>query len=95
MYKRQQARIAAQEVGIIFKTPIYAFVKKGGYGDFFLGESLDGKDEIKAEFSRFLQVKPDYMKVVSSGLVSFDVYGEISPGGFTLGELEYLSLIHI
>jgi len=82
------ARRAAEEVGILFKTPLYAFAKKSGYGD-FLGRLLDGVDEIKDEFRRLLTFRPDFMKVICSGLVSFDEFGGMTQGGFTLPELEY------
>lgn len=84
-----EARRAAEEIGIIFKTPVYAFVKKGGYGN-FLGTELDGKDEIKEEFRRFLTVKPDHMKVICSGIMSYDEYGLMTAGGFSYEELEYI-----
>lgn len=84
-----KAREAAEETGIIFKTPVYAFVKRGGYGG-FLGEEMEGKEEIKAEFLRFLTVRPDYMKVICSGIVRDDRYGEITAGGFDFEELEYI-----
>lgn len=83
------AREAAEEVGIIFKTPVYAFVKRGGYGG-FLGEELDGKEEIKEEFRRFLKVRPDFVKVISSGILRYDAYGVMTQGGFNLEELKYL-----
>lgn len=84
-----EARNAAEEVGMIYKTPVYAFVKRGGYGG-FLGEELDGKEEIKAEFQRFLKVKPDFMKVVCSGILRYDAYGVMVEGGFNEEELTYI-----
>lgn len=83
------ARKAAEETGMVFRTPVYAFVKKGGYGG-FLGAELDGKDEIIEEFQRFLTVKPDFMKAICSGIMRYDQYGVMTEGGFTFEELEYI-----
>ena len=82
------AREAAKEIGIIYKTPIYALVKRGGYGG-FIGRETGSLSEIKEALAELMPQTPDHIKVIQSGIVSFDRLGEISPGGFPKNELEY------
>ena len=83
------AREAAREIGIVYKTPIVAITKRGGYGG-FLGVEVDGIDEIRSFFPEFLEMKPDYTKAVCSGILIDEAYGRMIPGGLSFKELEYL-----
>ena len=84
------AREVAKEMGIHFKTPIYALSKTGGYGA-FLGVQASSIKEIKKILSMLVQQGADFIKVIQSGIVDFDVYGNISEGGFLKKELEYIT----
>ncbi|MDR3172119.1 MAG: amidohydrolase family protein [Treponema sp.] len=83
------ARELAPELGLIYKTPVYALVKAGGYGG-FLGQQCSGLADIRAALGELMALKPDFVKVILSGIVSFDRYGVISPGGFEPEELRYI-----
>ena len=83
------ARAIAEEMAIEYKTPIYALTKRGGYGG-FIGKEVSGISEIQGELNRLMEYKPDFIKVIQSGIVSFDSFGEISQGGFDKDELEYI-----
>ncbi|MEG0378319.1 MAG: amidohydrolase, partial [Eubacterium sp.] len=63
-----------QDQGIIYKTPIRALYKKGQYGD-FLGVGLTGIDSCRAEMNQLLKEKPDFIKIVQSGIMSFEDFG--------------------
>jgi imidazolonepropionase-like amidohydrolase len=83
------ARDLAPEFGLIYKTPVYALVKAGGYGG-FLGQQCSGLEDIRAELKGLMGLRPDFVKVIQSGIVSFDEDGVISPGGFNHEELNYI-----
>ena len=84
------AREAANELGVNFKTPIYALSKAGGYGA-FLGSQMSSMNDIKKKLAALMEQKPDFIKVIQSGIVDFDIYGSISVGGFLKEELEYIT----
>ena len=83
------AREAAKEIGMIYKTPVVAITRRGGYGG-FLGVEVNGIDEIRSFFPEFLKMQPDFTKAVCSGILTDEVYGHMIPGGLTFEELEYL-----
>lgn len=83
------ARSLAAEYGIHLETPVYALSSAGGYGS-FLGESVSGIREIKAALTRLFSYAPDHIKIIQSGIVSFDRLGEISAGGFSAHALSYI-----
>lgn len=80
------AREIAGDYGLTYKTPVYALYKTGGYGS-FLGQAVSGIGEIKQELARLMDYAPDFIKVIQSGIVSFDTYGKVTAGGFSLSEL--------
>ena len=87
-----RAREAAKKAGIVFKTPVIAITRHGGYGG-FLGEEAAGTDEIRELFPAFLDLKPDYTKAVCSGILLDDVYGHMLPGGLEQDELDLLTAL--
>lgn len=82
------ARAVAAEMGMLYKTPVFALVKRGGYGA-FIGREVE-KEDFSAAFAELKRFGADFVKIVQSGIVSFDVYGEVSPGGFSPDELRFL-----
>lgn len=78
-------RDISKDSGLIYRTPIHAFYKKGFYGD-FLGEPLeDGKDGIHKVDALFKK-KPDFIKLILTGIMSFNEYGISGPIGFSKEE---------
>ncbi|MTI56905.1 amidohydrolase family protein [Geosporobacter ferrireducens] len=84
------AREIAKEVGIIYKTPLYALYKKGHYGT-LLGKAIMDLVDFRIEFQKLVALKPDHLKVPLTGLVCFDQYGKIGPIAFTKKELAYMT----
>ncbi|MBI4855338.1 MAG: amidohydrolase family protein [Acetobacterium woodii] len=78
-------RDISKDSDLIFKTPIRAFFKKGHYGD-FLGDSVDNlKDGIK-KMNRLIEQKPDFIKIILTGIMSFTEFGISGPVGFSKSE---------
>lgn len=78
-------RDISKDSGLIFKTPIHALYKKGHYGD-FLGDSVDnGKDGIK-KMDSLIKKKPDFIKIILTGIMSFTDLGASGPVGFSKSE---------
>jgi hypothetical protein len=83
------ARELATDLGIRYLTPIRALAKRGGYGG-FIGAEVSGIREIRSELLKLKAQKADFIKIIQSGIVSFDRFGEISGGGFSPEELDYI-----
>lgn len=78
-------RDISKDSGLIVKTPIRAFYKKGHYGD-FLGDSVDNvKDGIK-KMNQLIKQKPDFIKIILTGIMSFTALGASGPVGFSKSE---------
>jgi imidazolonepropionase-like amidohydrolase len=83
------ARDIAKEEGIILKTPLYAIYKKGYYGS-FLGKGISGIADFKELFKELKDKKIDHLKILISGVVSFDEYKKVGNIGFKYSELDYM-----
>ncbi|HSQ34024.1 MAG TPA: amidohydrolase family protein [Peptostreptococcaceae bacterium] len=83
------ARDIAKEEGIILKTPLYAIYKKGYYGN-FLGKGISGIADFKELFKELKDKKIDHLKILISGIVSFDEYKKVGNIGFKYSELDYM-----
>lgn len=78
-------RDISKDSDLIFKTPIHALYKKGHYGD-FLGDSVDDvKDGIK-KMNRLIKQKPDFIKIILTGIMSFTTFGTSGAVGFSKSE---------
>ncbi|PKM59556.1 MAG: amidohydrolase [Firmicutes bacterium HGW-Firmicutes-4] len=78
-------RDISKDSNLIVKTPIRAFYKKGHYGD-FLGDSVDNlKDGIK-KMNQVIKQKPDFIKIILTGIMSFTTLGASGPVGFSRSE---------
>lgn len=83
------AREIAGKEGITYKTPIFAICKKNHYGA-FLGKSICGIEDFKREFSILRENKLDHLKIILTGIVNFDKFGDVGDMAFTYDELEYM-----
>ncbi len=78
-------RDISKDSDLIFKTPIHALYKRGHYGD-FLGKSVDDvKDGIK-KMNGLIEKKPDFIKIILTGIMSFTELGTSGPVGFSKSE---------
>lgn len=78
-------RDISKDSGLIYRTPIRAFYKKGLYGD-FLGEPLENiKDGIQ-KVDALIKEAPDFIKIILTGIMSFTEYGVSGPIGFSKSE---------
>ncbi|MEL7656414.1 MAG: amidohydrolase family protein [Bacillota bacterium] len=84
------ARRLAMAEGIVYKSPVYAIYKRGCYGS-FLGKPVSDLNEIKKELVELSSYEPDHIKIVVTGLVDFQKYGEVGGVNFTFKELSYIS----
>lgn len=84
------ARQVAKEEGITYKSPVFALYKSGCYGS-FIGRPVSDLDEIKKELRALASYQPDHIKVILTGLVDFERYGEVGGTHFTRRELAYIS----
>lgn len=92
IFVSETARNIAVSEGMIYKSPIYAFYKKGHYGS-FLGESIDNTKDFKEKFKMLMLYKPDHLKIVLTGIINFECYGDFGGIGFTQDELNYMVLV--
>nr|WP_320024820.1 amidohydrolase family protein [uncultured Acetobacterium sp.] len=78
-------RDISKDSDLIFKTPIRAFFKKGHYGD-FLGDSIDDVKDGIEKMNRLIKQKPDFIKIILTGIMSFTEFGISGPVGFSKSE---------
>lgn len=83
------AREIATKEGMIYKTPIFGICKKNHYGS-FLGRSISGIDDFKREFEVLKENKLDHLKIILTGIVNFNKFGDVGEVAFTYDELEYM-----
>lgn len=83
------AREVAREEGMIYKTPVYALYKKGRYGS-FLGKPIADRRDFKREFKLLLDHGADHLKIILTGLVNFNRYGDVGGTSFRADELQYM-----
>jgi hypothetical protein len=78
-------REISKDSDLIFRTPIRAFFKEGHYGD-FLGDPVEnGKDGIQ-KMDALIKRKPDFIKIILTGIMSFKELGATEPLGFSKSE---------
>ena len=82
-------REIAREEGMIYKTPVYALYKKGRYGS-FLGKPIADRRDFKREFKLLLDHGADHLKIILTGLVNFNRYGDVGGTSFRVDELQYM-----
>lgn len=86
----QIAKEAAKAEGMIYKSPIHALCKEGSYGS-FLGKPVKDMHSIKEALKSLLDHKPDHLKIILTGIVNFNKYGDVGETAFTLDELKHMA----
>ncbi|NTW71503.1 MAG: amidohydrolase family protein [Eubacteriaceae bacterium] len=81
------ARKIAEEEGIIYKTPVQGIFKKGFYGS-MIGQPVEDMNDFKSYFRKLMKHKPDFIKIILTGMMSFKNYGYSGETGFDLNELK-------
>lgn len=66
-----------------------ALSKPGGYGA-FLGTPVGTRQEIAAEILKLRNDGADIIKIIASGVVSFELPGTVTAGGFGADEIRFL-----
>ncbi|WKY48390.1 amidohydrolase family protein [Eubacteriaceae bacterium ES3] len=77
----------ADEYPVTFLTPIFAIYKDGCYGE-FLGQAVKNGDEACKRIRELKEKKADFIKIVLTGIMSFDVFGQTDPVQFSQTELK-------
>lgn len=73
----QGARAFVGDYGIDYRSPIYAIHKKGYYGD-IVGFAFDTIDEYKKLVDGVTENHGDFIKIMASGILDFDHYGQVT-----------------
>ena len=60
---------------MIYKTPIYALYKKAVTA--LLGKPIADRRDFKREFKLLLDHGADHLKIILTGLVNFNKYGDV------------------
>jgi imidazolonepropionase-like amidohydrolase len=66
-----------------------ALSKRGGYGA-FLGTAVETRQEIASEILKLKAEGTDIIKIIVSGVVSFEQPGTVTPGGFGRDEVRFI-----
>ena len=86
------AREMAKDYGIIYRTPLASFYKKGHYGG-IIGKPFETMQEFAAMVRQNREAGADFIKIMISGLMDFDHFGVLTEDGLEDSEIE--ELIHI
>ncbi|WKY45366.1 amidohydrolase family protein [Eubacteriaceae bacterium ES2] len=81
------AKEIAKEFPLYFKTPIQGIYKRGGYGE-FLGKAVDNADEACRVIEKLYRKKADFIKIILTGIMSFDDFGKADPAQFSKIEFQ-------
>lgn len=76
-----------QEKGIRYITPVHALYKKGCYGS-FLGLPVTDVREGTEKIRFLARHHADFIKIIATGIMDFEHYGQVSDTGFTQQELK-------
>lgn len=88
----KRARELAEEMGIVYRTPLAPLCKKGHYGA-FIGSTYENMKEYAGLVRSVRRDGGDFIKIMISGLMDFDRFGVLTEEG--LPEEEIRELIHI
>ena len=81
------AKEIAKEFPLDFRTPIHGIYKRGSYGE-FLGKPVDNGDESCRLIDELSRKKADFIKIILTGIMSFDDFGKADPAQFSRKELK-------
>ena len=88
----KRAREIAKEYGIVYRTPLANLCKAGHYGG-FIGKNYRDFAEYRQLIRQQREEGADFVKIMISGLMDFDCYGQLSEEGLPGDEIR--ELIHI
>ncbi len=88
----KRARELAGEYGIIYRTPLAPLCKAGHYGS-FIGRKYENMREFAALVEETRTGGGDFIKIMISGLMDFDICGRLTEEGLPAEEIR--ELIHI
>lgn len=82
----------AVEYGIEYVTPVFPIYKKGNYGG-FLGCGFETVGDYRRLVTEAKKCGADFIKIMASGIMDFDVFGKLT--GFILTEDELGEMVNI
>ncbi len=71
------------------RTAVCALFKRGGYGS-FLGQEIQGKEDIAPAIREVVDAGADFIKIINSGVVDITGAGGVTAGGFSYEELKVI-----
>lgn len=90
----RRAKELAPEYGIDYRTPVFAIHKKGHYGG-IVGHAFSGWKEYTALVKRAKREGADFIKIMISGIMSFDAFGILTEEGLSPDEIyRMISIAH-
>ena len=84
-----RARALAGDWGITYRSPAFAIHKKGRYGS-IVGKSWSDLTEYRALVAEAKAAGCDFIKLMFSGVITFQNYAELSCPGLTAAEIAAL-----
>lgn len=75
----ERARQIAPEYGIDYRSPLFAIHRTGTYGG-IVGRGYSSLDEYTALVDEACQAGADFIKIMTTGIMDFDVFGRIVYG---------------
>ncbi len=88
----RQARALSADYGIRYRTPLANLCKAGHYGS-FIGEKYENLREYADLVRKRRENGADFIKIMISGLMDFDRFGQLSESGLPADEIR--ELVHI
>ena len=85
----ERARELAPDYGIEYRTPTFNICLKGRYGA-FIGRTFETLRDFRALVAEVKRRKGDFIKLMISGIMDFDVYGRITSEPLTLKQMKAL-----
>lgn len=90
----RRAKALAPEYGIDYRTPIFAIHKRGHYGG-IVGHAFSDWKEYHALVVRAKEEGADFIKIMISGIMSFDCFGRLTEEGLPEHEIcEMIRIVH-
>jgi len=84
-----RARDIAPEYGIDYVTPVFAIHRKGRYGA-IVGRAYESRDEYQQLLLEARAQRCDFIKIMISGIITFQNYGELSCAPLPAEETRWL-----
>ena len=85
----RRARELASDYGIRYRTPLANLCHRGHYGG-FIGETYENLREYATSVTKHRENGADFIKVMISGLMDFDRFGQLSEEGLPAQEIKEL-----